>query len=157
MKFDFVGNFQAVHVAVVVVENFLVDSTDGSRLFYDEVGLRIEEYGALHSGHSGDFEFQRVAAANFGEGGKTDAELILLGVDEVRIVVLSRGFELAAFRANHGGVFAVSGAVPRGFAVVRLDQVGIAGDELGVITIRQTSVQSVGTGIAIGGAKRAFN
>ena len=43
MEFDFVGELDAVAGAVVVVEDFLVDTADGGGFLDDQMGLRIEE------------------------------------------------------------------------------------------------------------------
>src|SRR6202040_4102307 len=94
VQLDFVGNFQAAHGAVIVIENLLVDPADGGRLLHDEVRLGIEEAVTLDAGHASGFDFQRVAAAHFGGGRETDADLVLLGVDQVGVVILAGGFQL---------------------------------------------------------------
>src|SRR4029077_1850479 len=157
VQLDFVGDFQAVYGAIVVVENLLVNPADGGGLLHDEVRLGIEEDVALHAGHGGDFDFQGVAAADFGKGGKAQADLVLLGVDEVGIVVLASGFELAALRANQGREFAVRGAVPGGLAVVGLDQVGVTGDQFGIEPVGLPGVECERAGLVVGGVEGTFD
>ena len=48
--------------------------------------------------------------------------------------------------------------MPRGFAVVGLDDVLVADDEFGVVAIGELGVESVGAGFAVGGVgERAFD
>src|SRR5580692_3569082 len=76
----------------------------------------------------------------------------------MRIVVEAGGFELRTVSADQRRDFAVRRAMPRGFAVVRLDDVLVADDELGVVAIGKLGVEGVGAGFAVGGVgERAFD
>ena len=58
------GSFNVPVAAVVVVEDFLVDAADRGGFFDDQMRLRIEEYFALQARGRGDFDLQRVFAAD---------------------------------------------------------------------------------------------
>src|SRR6267142_5584361 len=75
----------------------------------------------------------------------------------MRIVVLARGLELGAVRPNESGEFSVRGAMPGGFAVVGFDQADVTNDQFGVIAIGKLGVEGVGSGLAIGCVKGAFD
>src|SRR3954464_10011241 len=75
----------------------------------------------------------------------------------MRIVVLTGGFELCALVAEQSGDFAGLRLVPRRFSVVGLDHVLIRDDELGVIAIGETSVESVGAGFAVRRGEGTFD
>src|ERR1700723_4746871 len=99
--------------------------------------LRIEKHLALQSRRRRDFDLQRVFAVYLSVADERDAELVFLCVDEMRIVVLPGRFELRAVNSDERRDVAVRRAVPRGFAVVRLDDVLVADYELGVVAIGQ--------------------
>jgi len=69
------------------------------------VRIGVEEDVTLYAGGRGDFEVEGVFAADLKRGGKTNTHLVLLGVDEVRIVVLAGGFQLRAFGAEEAWRF----------------------------------------------------
>src|SRR6267378_4849690 len=75
----------------------------------------------------------------------------------MRIVVLARGLKLGAIRSYEGGEFSVRGAMPGGFSVVGFDQAYVASDQFGVIAIGEPGVEGVGSGLAIGCVKGAFD
>src|SRR5208282_3033545 len=66
MQFDFVGHFNAVNRAVVVVVDFFVNAADGGGFLHDEMCLWVEERFAFYARGRGDFELQGVFSADLG-------------------------------------------------------------------------------------------
>jgi hypothetical protein len=54
----------------------------------------------LHAGGRREFQIVSIFAADFEGGREADAQLAFPGIDQVRIVVLTGGFELCAFIAK---------------------------------------------------------
>src|ERR1700736_5354866 len=90
-------------------------------------------------------------AAELGMANKGQAQFIFLGISQTRIVVKPSRFELRAFDAHECIELATGSLVPRGFAVVGLDDILVAEDQFGVIAIGRLCIESVGSGLAVGG------
>src|ERR1700684_64973 len=137
MQFDLVRKFQRAGGAIVIVINLLLDPADRRGFFYDQMRLRIEKHIALQSGRRGHFDLQRVFPPNLRVANERDAKFAFLRVDEMRIVILPRRFELRAVDSDERGDVAIRRAMPRRLAVVRLDDVLVANHEFRVIAVLQ--------------------
>src|SRR5277367_6959499 len=94
MELDLVGELDAIDGAVIVVENFLVETGNGSGFLDEEMGLRVEEEFAADVCGRGEFELESVFAADLGVADKGDGELALFEIEEAGVVVERGGFEL---------------------------------------------------------------
>src|ERR1700730_2390097 len=114
------------------------------------MGLWIEEYLALQTCGGSHFNLQGIFPAHLCMTDEGNTQFVLFGIDEVRIVVLARCFELSALWSNQrlqrGGVL-----VPRGLPVVRFDGGSIAVDEFGVVAIGLLGNECVGAGLFVHG------
>src|ERR1700682_5483633 len=116
----------ALDYAVVAVNNVLFNTADGRGFSNDKVSPWVKGDAARHAGGCGRLDLQRIFACDLHNCGKPQAQFVLLGVNEARIVVLTGGFELRAFRSKKRSEFSGRGLMPGGFAVVSLDDALIA-------------------------------
>src|SRR5437879_631200 len=118
LEFDLARKLDAFHRPVVLVKKRFLSATDRGGFFHDEVGLGIEEHLAFHPGSARNFNFQGVFAANLHVAHKLERHLLLLGIHEPRVVILSGGFQLSSLGAHQCSELSRRIPVPGGFAVV---------------------------------------
>ena len=156
VEFDLARKLDAFHRPVVLVKKRFLSATDRGGFFHDEVGLGIEEHLAFHPGSARNFNFQGVFAANLHVAHKLERHLLLLGIHEPRVVILSGGFQLSSLGAHQCSELSRRIPVPGGFAVVGFDQSLLVDKQFQVVAIGQFGIESERAGLSVVGCKGPF-
>ncbi len=149
VQLDFMRQLHAIHGAVVVVQDFFLHAADGRRLLCDQVRLRIKKYLPLHAGSCGYFELQRVLPAHLRVSHKGQCDFAFLEVEQPRVVILRRRFQLHSFRTHQRPKHSGRTLMPRRLPVVRFDQVLFAHQQFRVVAVRQLGIQRVRPALAV--------
>src|SRR6266853_1050745 len=143
VQLDFMRQLHAIHGAVVVVQDFVLHAADGRRLLCDQVRLRIKKYLPLHAGSCGHFELRGVLPAHLRVSHKGQCDFAFLEVEQPRVVILRRRFQLHSFRTSQRPKLAGRTLMPRRLPAVRFDQVLFAHQQFRVVAVRQLGIQRV--------------